>query len=213
MSTVQHYLLPYYMAINNQARTRKQHAFALLSEDRNTDVNPSFISDDKELADASDEMEYDVELPPYSNNDAPTADDTLCWNDNSDGSLSSDSSDKSTSYATRTKWLDGTPLKVNPNNKYTRIIKPGAIQILEQASSPKIHSTPEGHRNHHPPDSSDLVSYLQQPFYSLGLKRIGWLGLFLMSLSATAWIMNKFERTLESQLELAYFVPFLVGHG
>jgi cation transporter-like permease len=59
----------------------------------------------------------------------------------------------------------------------------------------------------------ELASYLTLPFYRIALKRVGWLSLFLVSLSLTALIMNGFEHTLERQLELAYFVPLLAGHG
>jgi cation transporter-like permease len=59
----------------------------------------------------------------------------------------------------------------------------------------------------------DIDDYLQQPFYDIAMKRVGWLGLFLISLSLTALIMNNFEHTLEGQIELAYFVPLLAGHG
>lgn len=59
----------------------------------------------------------------------------------------------------------------------------------------------------------ELHSYLQKPFFRLALHRIGWLSLFLCSLSLTALIMNGFEHTLSRQIELAYFVPLLAGHG
>ena len=49
--------------------------------------------------------------------------------------------------------------------------------------------------------------YLQSPFYKIASHRVGWLSLFLCSLSLTALIMNGFENTLHRQLELAYFVP------
>jgi len=55
--------------------------------------------------------------------------------------------------------------------------------------------------------------YLQSPFYMIASHRVGWLSLFLCSLSLTALIMNGFENTLHRQLELAYFVPLLAGHG
>ncbi|CAB9507429.1 Divalent cation transporter [Seminavis robusta] len=62
--------------------------------------------------------------------------------------------------------------------------------------------------------SEDEVSqYLTQSFHSMALSRVGWLALFLVSLSFTAVIMNGFEHTLERQIELAYFVPLLAGHG
>jgi cation transporter-like permease len=59
----------------------------------------------------------------------------------------------------------------------------------------------------------ELASYLTLPFYRVALKRVWWLSLFLVSLSFTALIMNGFEHTLKRQLELAYFVPLLAGHG
>lgn len=59
----------------------------------------------------------------------------------------------------------------------------------------------------------ELAAYLHLPFYRVASMRVGWLGLFLVSLSMTALIMNGFEDTLEKQLELAYFVPLLAGHG
>jgi hypothetical protein len=59
----------------------------------------------------------------------------------------------------------------------------------------------------------DLASYLTRPFYSIAMQRVGWLSLFLTSLSLTAVIMNGFEHTLSRQIELAYFVPLLAGHG
>jgi len=59
----------------------------------------------------------------------------------------------------------------------------------------------------------ELSEYLHLPFYKVASTRVGWLGLFLVSLSMTALIMNGFEDTLEKQLELAYFVPLLAGHG
>ena len=59
----------------------------------------------------------------------------------------------------------------------------------------------------------DLTSYLQRPFYAVASHRVGWLSVFLASLSLTALIMNGFEHTLSRQIELAYFVPLLAGHG
>ena len=50
-------------------------------------------------------------------------------------------------------------------------------------------------------------TYLALPFYQIAAHRVGWLSLFLCSLSLTALIINGFEHTLQGQLELAYFVP------
>lgn len=70
-----------------------------------------------------------------------------------------------------------------------------------------------GHGGGAEPSEEELTDYLQEPFYMTSLKRVGWLGIFLGSLSATAVIMNTFEHTLEKHIELAYFVPLLAGHG
>jgi Mg/Co/Ni transporter MgtE len=59
----------------------------------------------------------------------------------------------------------------------------------------------------------DLATYLEKPSFQIAKHRIGWLSLFLCSLSLTAVIMNGFEHTLSRQIELAYFVPLLAGHG
>jgi cation transporter-like permease len=59
----------------------------------------------------------------------------------------------------------------------------------------------------------EVADYLKEPFHKISLSRVGWLGIFLASLSMTAVIMNSFEHTLEKQIELAYFVPMLAGHG
>jgi Mg/Co/Ni transporter MgtE len=73
----------------------------------------------------------------------------------------------------------------------------------------------QGHAGHGPPGDTfdDLALYLSKPFYRIASRRVGWLGLFLVSLSLTALIMSGFEHTLSRQLELAYFVPLLAGHG
>ena len=59
----------------------------------------------------------------------------------------------------------------------------------------------------------EVARYINDPFYRVGFQRVGWLGIFLGSLSATALIMNVFEETLEKHIELALFVPLLAGHG
>lgn len=43
--------------------------------------------------------------------------------------------------------------------------------------------------------------------------RSTWLALFLASLSLTAMIMGQYEAVLEHNVQLAYFVPLLIGHG
>lgn len=59
----------------------------------------------------------------------------------------------------------------------------------------------------------DKTSYLDKPVHELAQKRVLWLSIFLCSLSLTAVIMSGFEHTLSKQIELAYFVPLLAGHG
>ena len=60
---------------------------------------------------------------------------------------------------------------------------------------------------------SDIETYLKSSFYQIAFRRVPWLSLFLVSLSMTTIIMNGFEHTLSKQIELAYFVPLLIGHG
>ncbi len=63
-------------------------------------------------------------------------------------------------------------------------------------------------------DNDDVIlNYKIKPFYSIAYERVGWLAIFLLSLSFTAIIMNGFEHTLSKQIELAYFVPLMAGHG
>jgi cation transporter-like permease len=61
--------------------------------------------------------------------------------------------------------------------------------------------------------ADELAQYLHRPFYHIASQRVGWLGLFMVSLSLTALIMSGFEHILSQQVELAFFVPFLAGHG
>jgi cation transporter-like permease len=70
-----------------------------------------------------------------------------------------------------------------------------------------------GHGGGAEPSPEEVASYLHDPFYRVSMQRVGWLGLFLTSLSGTALIMNVFEHTLAKHIELAYFVPLLAGHG
>ena len=86
-------------------------------------------------------------------------------------------------------------------------------QIKHSASPAPAVSHGGGHGGGWPVSEEELSSYLTRPFYSVALSRVGWLSLFLVSLSLTALIMNGFEHTLEKQIELSYFVPLLAGHG
>ncbi|KAL7550577.1 hypothetical protein ACHAWF_013793 [Thalassiosira exigua] len=62
-------------------------------------------------------------------------------------------------------------------------------------------------------DYEDILDYKAKPFHSIAFERVGWLAIFLVSLSFTALIMNGFEHTLSNQIELAYFIPLMAGHG
>ena len=87
---------------------------------------------------------------------------------------------------------------------------------LETSGQPKPSSAAPSHGAHGGGGNvgdDELAFYLTRPFYSVASQRVGWLSLFLVSLSLTALIMSGFEHTLSRQLELAYFVPLLAGHG
>jgi len=91
------------------------------------------------------------------------------------------------------------------------------ISELKAALKDKDNGTtvaaPVAHGHGPPVDSGDPDVYLSTPFFKIAMKRVGWLAIFLCSLSLTAVIMNSFEHTLSRQIELAYFVPLLAGHG
>ena len=62
-------------------------------------------------------------------------------------------------------------------------------------------------------DNEDILDYKEKSSVSIAAERVPWLAFFLFSLSFTAVIMNGFEHTLSKQIELAYFVPLMAGHG
>jgi len=83
-------------------------------------------------------------------------------------------------------------------------------------SAPKRPSAPPSAHGAHGASAEmdeEIHDYLTRPPLLLARHRVGWLSLFLCSLSLTALIMNGFEHTLSRQIELAYFVPLLAGHG
>ena len=93
-------------------------------------------------------------------------------------------------------------------------------EALSSAAAPTRNSTPAavggGHAGHHhggAAASSAGEDYKLKPFYTVARERVGWLSFFICTLSLTAMIMNGFEHTLSRQIELAYFVPLLAGHG
>lgn len=86
------------------------------------------------------------------------------------------------------------------------------IKALKSKVSPRKQSSGGAHGGGGG-EEVDVSSYLSRPFYSIASQRVGWLSLFLVSLSLTALIISGFEHTLSRQIELAYFVPLLAGHG
>lgn len=49
--------------------------------------------------------------------------------------------------------------------------------------------------------------------FTIAAQRTPWLVLFLVGLLLCAVVMTRFEALLEKELELAFFVPMLIGHG
>ena len=87
---------------------------------------------------------------------------------------------------------------------------PGAIAATETTA---VAASTSHHGGGEAITMEEIATYLYQPSNKLATKRVGWLSIFLVSLSLTAVIMNGFEHTLSKQIELAYFVPLLAGHG
>lgn len=84
---------------------------------------------------------------------------------------------------------------------------------LAQNRTPAAPKQQQGGHGAHGGGGPDMQAdeYMKLPFYRIASHRVGWLSLFLCSLSLTALIMNGFENTLHRQLELAYFVPYVVA--
>ena len=102
--------------------------------------------------------------------------------------------------------------------KETIRLQASEIDRLKEALSSRSSSTPAasghaGHHHHHGGPSGGGEDYKLKPFYAIARERVGWLSFFICTLSLTAMIMNGFEHTLSRQIELAYFVPLLAGHG
>jgi len=70
-----------------------------------------------------------------------------------------------------------------------------------------------GHAHGGAADNEDILDYKEKSSFAIAYERVPWLAVFLFSLSFTALIMNGFEHTLSKQIELAYFVPLMAGHG
>ena len=57
------------------------------------------------------------------------------------------------------------------------------------------------------------VSYGDESVCNAFRSRVGWLGLFLVGLWSAAFIIDAFEHTLQANVELAHFVPLIIGQG
>mmetsp|Transcript_27709 Transcript_27709/g.63073 ORF Transcript_27709/g.63073 Transcript_27709/m.63073 type:complete len:339 (+) Transcript_27709:96-1112(+) len=87
-------------------------------------------------------------------------------------------------------------------------------ELATSAKKPKAASS--GAHSHHgggSADNEDILDYKEKSSISIASERVTWLAVFLLSLSFTAIIMNGFEHTLSKQIQLAYFVPLMAGHG
>jgi len=57
------------------------------------------------------------------------------------------------------------------------------------------------------------VNYAEETVCECFRARVGWLGLFLIGLWSAAFIIDAFEKTLQANVELAHFVPLIIGQG
>lgn len=87
-----------------------------------------------------------------------------------------------------------------------------ALSTTTKAPAPSGGGHAHGHHGG-TAETDDILDYKLKSSFSIAYERVWWLAIFLVSLSFTALIMNGFEHTLSKQIELAYFVPLLAGHG
>ena len=57
------------------------------------------------------------------------------------------------------------------------------------------------------------TKYADESITAAFLSRVGWLGLFLIGLWGAAFVMDAFEHTLQQNVELAHFIPLIIGQG
>lgn len=81
-------------------------------------------------------------------------------------------------------------------------------QVELEALRKQMKQRQTSHHHHGPPDVAPASSFLSNLS-----QRLGWLSVFLVSLSFTAIIMKGYEHTLSHHVQLATFVPLLAGHG
>mmetsp|Transcript_27877 Transcript_27877/g.57136 ORF Transcript_27877/g.57136 Transcript_27877/m.57136 type:complete len:312 (-) Transcript_27877:182-1117(-) len=88
------------------------------------------------------------------------------------------------------------------------------LSSAEPSKTPNAKKVPSGgHAHGGTSDNEEILDYKDKTFYAIAYERVWWLAIFLVSLSFTALIMNGFEHTLSKEIELAYFVPLMAGHG
>ena len=57
------------------------------------------------------------------------------------------------------------------------------------------------------------VKYSDESIVAAFRARVGWLALFLVGLWSAAFVIDAFEHTLQRNVELAHFVPLIIGQG
>jgi Mg/Co/Ni transporter MgtE len=62
-------------------------------------------------------------------------------------------------------------------------------------------------------EDTDVSAYSSSSFLTIAKQRTGWLGFFMVGLLCCAATMKSFDSLLEGEVELAFFVPLLIGHG
>jgi len=57
------------------------------------------------------------------------------------------------------------------------------------------------------------IEYSEESIPQATRARLGWLALFLVGLWGAAFVVNSFDEMVQKDVELAYFVPLIIGHG
>ncbi|KAL1495498.1 hypothetical protein AB1Y20_016863 [Prymnesium parvum] len=126
---------------------------------------------------------------------------------------------------------DGLPTKTNSERSRVETVLAQALQdaldkkaldpvehvahyLSSFTSSKKASRRPldAGH-GHAGGEDEDPTSYAGLGAFSIARQRTGWLVVFLGGLILCASVMHSFEKLLERELELSFFVPLLIGHG
>jgi len=119
--------------------------------------------------------------------------------------------DPSSSSSVLRELKDTISSQASEINELKKELKAISKQSSNKQTTEKAAGVSHGHGP--PVDNEDIIDYASKSFLTIAFERVGWLAIFLFSLSFTALIMNGFEHTLSKQIELAYFVPLMAGHG